>query len=95
MRSRFQISRQTQTETHRNTYTRVCVEDACAACGAANVGATLGGNIAYTAASQKENFVVFSGTIWLLQRSQRRRRKAGKAKGEWGNPKPRKRRRFF
>lgn len=31
---------------------------------------------AYTAASQEENFVVFSGTIWLHQRSQRRRRKA-------------------
>lgn len=48
MWSRCQISRQTQTETHRHTYTRVCVEDACAACGAANVGATLGGNFAYT-----------------------------------------------
>lgn len=70
-----------------NTHTHVYVEDACAACGAANVGATLGGNFAYTAASQKENFVVFGGTIWLHQRSQRRRRKAGKAKGEWGNPK--------
>lgn len=66
------------TQTHTNT------EDACAACGAANVG----GKFAYTAASQEENFVVFGGTIWLHQRSQRIRRKAGKAKGEWGNAKP-------
>lgn len=77
--------------THRHTQTRVCAEDACAACGAANVG----GKFAYTAASQEGNFVVFSGTIWLHQRSQRRRRKAGKAKGEWGNAKPGKLRRFF
>lgn len=58
--------------THTHTQTRVCAEDACAACGAANVG----GKFAYTDASQEENFVVFSGTIWLHQRSQRRRRKA-------------------